>query len=62
MNDLNRKVYTVVEVAEMLGISRSYAYELIRQGIIPSLQLGRRWVVPKQKFDIWLERSTEESQ
>jgi len=39
-------VYSVVETARILGISRSHTYELIHQGVIPSVRLGRRIVVP----------------
>jgi excisionase family DNA binding protein len=42
-----RLTYTVLEVAELLGISRSTAYDCIRRGEIPSLTLGRRIVVSR---------------
>jgi excisionase family DNA binding protein len=42
-----RAAATVDEVAELFGIGRSTAYEAVRRGDIPSLQLGgRRIVVP----------------
>ena len=37
---------TVTETANVLGISRSSAYECVRLGAIPSIRLGRRIVVP----------------
>ena len=37
---------TVGQTAEVLGIGRSIAYELVHIGDIPSLRLGRRIVVP----------------
>lgn len=37
---------TVEQAAEVLGIGRSTAYELVHTGDIPSLRLGRRIVVP----------------
>ena len=40
--------YTVTEAAELLGISRSSAYECVRRGEIPSLTLGRRVVIPRR--------------
>lgn len=36
----NRLLYKVKEVAEMLGIGRSKAYELVRTGEIPSVRVG----------------------
>jgi len=46
--------YTVTEAAELLGISRSSAYECVRRGEIPSLTLGRRVVVPRRALEALL--------
>ena len=44
----NRLTYTVEEAAAALGISRGLAYEMVREGSIPSLRLGqRRILIPK---------------
>jgi|SRR5271166_720124 len=40
-------VFTVTEAAELLGVSRAFAYELAARGELPVLRLGRRVVVPK---------------
>jgi excisionase family DNA binding protein len=37
---------TVDELGELLGVSRSTAYESVRNGDVPSIRLGRRIVVP----------------
>jgi excisionase family DNA binding protein len=37
-----RAVYTVVEVAQILSLSRGTAYALVRDGTIPALRLGGR--------------------
>lgn len=50
-----KRTYNAVEVAAMLGISKSKVYDLIRQGVIPSLKLGSRVVIPKSKFDEWVD-------
>ena len=50
-----RAVYTVREVADLLGLSLGSAYSLLRLGEIPSKQLGSRWVIPKQAFHAWLD-------
>jgi excisionase family DNA binding protein len=36
---------TVDEAAELLGISRTLAYELVASGELPHLRLGRRRIV-----------------
>jgi len=55
----NKLVYTVDEVAAMLGLSESYAYKLAKARKFPVLQLGRRIVIPKEKFNLWLNESPE---
>lgn len=42
-----RMAFTVKEAADLLGISRSLAYELVADGTLPSLRLRRRIVVPR---------------
>ena len=51
--------YTVTEAAELLGISRSSAYECVRRGEIPSLTLGRRVVIPRRAFEALLDGAAE---
>lgn len=43
----SRLVYSVSEAAELLGISRAFAYELVARGELPVIRLGRRRLVPK---------------
>ena len=52
--DLNVRpsmVYTVPEVAKMLGINRNLAYQLAANGGLPAIRLGRRLVCPKGAID-----------
>ncbi len=37
-----RLTLTVEEAAQVLGISRAFAYEAVRRGEIPSIKIGRR--------------------
>jgi excisionase family DNA binding protein len=50
-----RAVYNVREVSQMLSISLGGTYQLCRDGMIPALKLGGRWVVPKARFHTWLD-------
>jgi len=43
---VERKTYSVDEAAQILGISRSLAYECIKTGEIPSVRFGSRIVIP----------------
>jgi excisionase family DNA binding protein len=45
-----RLTYTVDEVARLLGVSRSGAYDSITRGEIPSFNIGRRVLVPREAF------------
>jgi excisionase family DNA binding protein len=45
--DSERLVLSVSEVGALLGLSRSFAYELVARGELPVIRLGRRIVVPK---------------
>ena len=60
MNDLPKtETYTVSEVAARLGIGRCMAYDLVRQGVIPAKRLGRRWIVPRARFNAWLNEHSQ---
>jgi len=50
----DRLVYTVEEAASLLGISRSFAYEAVQKGDIPSMRIGRRILVPKAALERFL--------
>ena len=45
-------------VKDVLGISISSAYELMKEKGFPSLKIGSRIVVPKDKFIEWVEQNT----
>ena len=46
---------SVMEVAAVLGVSRSSAYELVKSEGFPSLTIGSRIVVPKDRFIRWIK-------
>ena len=45
-------------VGNVLGISRSSAYELMRKDGFPALWIEGRVVVPRDKFIEWVEQNT----
>ena len=46
-------------VAKLLGISISSSYELMHEKGFPSLRIGSRLIVPKEKFREWVEANCE---
>ena len=54
-DDIRRRTYTVLEVAEILGIGRNTAYEICRTGEIPTIRIGGRVLVPRTAIDELLE-------
>ena len=57
--DVERQTMTIPEVATMLGIARASAYQAVREGQIPSIQLGRRRVVSIAAIKHMLEEGTK---
>lgn len=45
-------------VADLLGISISSSYELMHEEAFPSVRIGSRLIVPKEKFRQWVEEKT----
>jgi excisionase family DNA binding protein len=50
---------TVAEVARTLRISRRHAYNAIATGEIPSIRIGKRIVVPRERVIAMLEGERE---
>ena len=51
-----RLCITVPEAAEMLGISRNFAYELVKQKQLPVIQFGKRLLIPRVALERMLEK------
>lgn len=41
-------------IAQVLGVAPSSAYELMHETDFPTLRIGNRMVVPKEKFIEWV--------
>jgi excisionase family DNA binding protein len=55
----DRLTYSVAEAARVLGISRSYCYELVQEGVLPYLQLGRCRLVPRAALERYVREQTQ---
>lgn len=55
MDEHQHEYLKVPEVAEMLRIARSRAYELVAEEKIPSVRIGRSVRVSRRELEKWLE-------
>ena len=54
MQRSNPLLISVREAARLLGISRNLAYELIAEGRLPHIRLGRRVLVSRYGLEQWI--------
>lgn len=58
-----KRTYTVSEVAKMLDIGKSSAYNLVKCNAFRTIRIGKTIRIPKASFDAWLvslDRQKEE--
>jgi excisionase family DNA binding protein len=62
MTAVERRTYTVVEAAQVVGVSRDRMYRLCHAEGFPAIFVSpRRIVIPKCKLHEWLEKEAEKS-
>jgi excisionase family DNA binding protein len=44
---------TPAQIAELLPISLTTVYQLLRSGVIPAKRVGSRWVIRRTDFENW---------
>lgn len=49
---------SVKELATVIGVSRTSAYELTKTKGFPSIKIGSRVVIPKEKLIEWIDKNT----
>lgn len=54
-----KRVYSVAEAAQILGVSESKVYQLVRMQGFPTVMVGRRIKVSVQGLDRWIEEQAE---
>lgn len=50
-----RRTYTVEDVAQILGIGRTSAYLLVKEGHFKIVRIGNAIRISKRSFDEWLD-------
>ena len=52
-------VLSVPDLASVLGISRAGAYELVKEKGFPSLTVGSRILIPRDKLIAWIDEKSK---
>jgi len=45
---------SVPEIAQQLNIGRLAVYQMLQEGIIPGIRLGRRWIITRHAYEQWV--------
>ena len=55
MSNCENRTYTVEDIAKMLNIGRSAAYNLTKEGHFKIVRIGNAIRISKKSFDEWLD-------
>ena len=50
-----KRVYTVDEIQDILGVSKTTTYQLIKSKVFHSVRIGGQYRISKKSFDNWLD-------
>jgi len=53
-----RQTLKIEEAAKVLGISRNTAYDAVKTGELPTIKIGRRFLVPRAALERMLAGAT----
>jgi len=56
INQVDRLAVRVEEAAEMLGLGRSTVFELLKDGSLASIKVGKRRLIPIQEITAFIGR------
>ena len=56
---MEKILLTIREAGEAIGIGKSKMYELIREGEIPILRIGRAVRIPAADLRLWVSRQLQ---
>lgn len=57
-----KRIYTVDEIQDILGIGRNSAYSLVKSGVFHSVRIGGNIRISKKSFDDWLDNQINNCQ
>lgn len=56
INQFDKRTYTVDEIQDILGISRTSAYNLVKKDLFRCVRIGGTIRISKKSFDGWLDQ------
>ena len=62
LNPSDKLVYSVPELAEVLGVGLPAARNMIHIQGFPALKVGGRYLIPKQALQRWLDNRANNNQ
>lgn len=57
-----KRIYTVDEIQDILGIGRNSAYNLVKSGVFHSVRIGGNIRISKKSFAEWLDKQMDTCQ
>ena len=55
MSPITKQAYTPEEVAKLLGLHANSVYQMLKNGELPGIKAGRKWLISKRRFHGWLD-------
>ncbi len=59
---MEKGLLRIEEAARVLALGRSKTYQLVMEGAIPSIHIGRSRRVPAAALERWIDRRTAEAE
>lgn len=59
-SEYDKRIYTVEEIQDILGVSKTSAYNLVKSNVFHSVKIGDHYRISKKSFDKWLDGGEED--
>lgn len=50
--------YTLAKAADRASLSVNVMRKLVLEGTIPSIRVGKRWIIPVKALEAWFDKAT----
>ena len=56
---MNQLAYNLNQAADAANVSKPTMLRLVNESDFPAIRVGRRWVIPVDAFNAWLNKQAE---